>query len=268
MYSVKALFILIFALHILPADAKGQMKGKFRKDATGKILSNAPTEGKYSPSISAKGREMGVNQNDSATQTHGIEDIDYLKKYGRHEISVSIGRNSTDEELNGNKSAGIATNGYYRENGTGTIAAIYKYCIRNIAVGFTLAFEKDAGLYYHIVWSNSRNAHENLAGHYTRAVYTIAPEFRYNYSESEQTVTTYGAVGIGISYQDEIATYSDKYYTANQSWLGSRDVDNSRFHANFNITLIGVRCARKFGFFGELGYGYKGIVNGGVLMKF
>jgi len=191
----------------------------------------------------------------------------------KHSLMLGRGGSSTDAMFDGNKPAGIATNGYEHRPLPGAISLTYRTRVgRRVELGAAFVCENDRGRLYFISWSGSRNSHSTWVGSYKRMVYTIAPEFTYIYSQNEFSAT-YGSLALGISYQNDVHIFDEGYfyrnYTNGSNWLGY-DIQqvHNRFHANFQVTAIGWRYARRLGCFAELGMGYKGILCLGASYNF
>lgn len=95
------------------------------------------------------------------------------------------------------------------------------------------------------------------AGLYTRCVVTIAPELQARYYHKGLT-TMYGAFGLGNSFVSE-------QYT---SLTSDKHIDATDNYAGFQISPIGIKVGRKLNGFGEIGFGYKGMVQLGISYKY
>jgi hypothetical protein len=168
----------------------------------------------------------------------------------------------------------VPTQSYHSLNPFGVISATYALSLSpGLSVGCTASFKDDFGKFSFLRWSNSKNFTEIPVGRYKRRVFTAATEITVNYTRRDNRNILYGGLGVGLSYQNELIIYDEEYhnsqYNGGNNWLGNdlQTVSNL-FQANFNVTAIGFKIARRLGFFAELGYGYKGMLNFGVLMRF
>ena len=88
---------------------------------------------------------------------------------------------------------------------------------------------------------------------------TIAPELTVTYLDTRQStvrVRLYGAISYGISI-------------FNNTTLKPDDANNSGVWATgLQATPFGIRIGRQVAYFAELGFGYKGLINTGVALRF
>ncbi len=117
-----------------------------------------------------------------------------------------------------------------------------------LSVGLTAGFEKE---------SKDLVIEGMNVGLYTRYVFTIAPELQARYYHRGAT-TMYGALGIGNSFVSEQYTSltSDKHLDATDNYAG------------FQVSPIGIKVGRKLNGFGEIGFGYKGMVQLGISYRY
>jgi hypothetical protein len=88
---------------------------------------------------------------------------------------------------------------------------------------------------------------------------TFAPEMTFRYldtKDSYRRVRLYGAVSYGISVLTDLHTGPGQFDESGAKLWG------------FQATPIGIRLGRQFACFMELGFGYKGIVHGGLAWRF
>ena len=98
---------------------------------------------------------------------------------------------------------------------------------------------------------------------YNVTCFSLTPELTWSYldrSRSKKGINAklYGTAALGASYIHEKGTNGDN----------SVEYKNEGFLPIFQLTPIGIRVGRSFGVFGELGFGYKGVFNFGVNMRF
>ncbi len=85
--------------------------------------------------------------------------------------------------------------------------------------------------------------------------HTIAGELQYNYI-SKPFFRLYGIVGLGYT------NYTEKY----EPTAGTSE-KNSAGHFNFQVSPIGFKLGNTVGIYGEVGFGYKGLFNGGLYVR-
>lgn len=121
----------------------------------------------------------------------------------------------------------------------GTPNFSYRYYLnRNVTLGVGLGYENISS------WGS---------------FFTIAPEMTVAYMDTRKDyirVRLYGALSYGVSIMDD-----------NITGIGETDESGPKFYA-FQVTPIGVRVGRQVAGFFELGFGYKGIFNGGLSFRF
>ena len=142
------------------------------------------------------------------------------------------------------------TFGGYEANRThyGTYHFGYKYNIsERIGVGSTFAFEKAHS--DHLFFKKKQ-------GKYNNTFFTIAPEGDFKYLQKGK-ITLYLLFGAGITIRNE-------RYSPNNGEKETRKI--TLF--NLQATPVGIKYGNKFGVFGELGVGYKGIVCIGLFGRF
>lgn len=171
----------------------------------------------------------------------------------KHEISLGFGVVTTNSVINtfSDFLATGLTGGYYTSKNktfTGAYQLGYKYALtERLSLGGTFAYEKitsDAFL-------------ENVKeGQFKNQYYTIAPEFDFKYVKSD-ILSIYSLVGIG-------GTYTNRSRTSDTN----EKVDDSTVYFNFQATPIGVKIGKSIGVYGELGFGYKGLLNIGAFARF
>jgi hypothetical protein len=98
-------------------------------------------------------------------------------------------------------------------------------------------------------------------GTYTRTSFIIAPEFEVPYY-IKHGLKLYMIVALGARFSNANISYDPNAYAPY-----TRPEPNVIIPA-FQYTPIGIRFGSGIGGFAELGWGYKGIINGGFFMKF
>lgn len=124
---------------------------------------------------------------------------------------------------------------------SGTFALNYRYYVsRQVTLGLGMAYEDMTS------WGS---------------MFTIAPEVTVAYMDTREDyvrVRLYGSVSAGISVltQDVIdVKHGEGDESGVKPWA-------------FQATPIGMRIGRQFAGFIELGYGYKGLIHGGIELRF
>jgi opacity protein-like surface antigen len=98
----------------------------------------------------------------------------------------------------------------------------------------------------------------NEVGIFHKKHYTLALEAEYDYIRSGK-FTMYGLAGIGGTL------YTLSYEDHNNNSLND---SNANPYVAFQVTPIGLRFGKNIGGFLEFGFGYRGIVNAGMFVKF
>lgn len=185
----------------------------------------------------------------------------------KNELSIGFGNWSPVQLLEGVHAGEDGYSEYPVDKTTGIFSLVYKRFLNNkIFFGIGIAYENESG-----DW-NTLQSWTNVVtmGAYKRNVYSIAPEIGINYSTSRNIpVTTYGYIACGGNYLNEVDVYSNDYYERqyNNGYnpLGKNlQVANNRSSWAVQFCPIGVNFGGKLMGFGELGFGYKGILNFGV----
>jgi hypothetical protein len=149
------------------------------------------------------------------------------------------------------------------------------YFDKKIAVGVTIGLDNQTGdLSYGRDPGYNFNSYSNSpSGYYRREVYTGAVELLVNY-RSEYKYKVYGYIGCGytsakftFNFFDNIPSQNVFYGTPGSMFLHKNTtVDFSHFSGQ--ITPIGFRRGEAVAWFVEFGFGYKGLVSGGLSVKF
>ncbi|GHU99700.1 hypothetical protein FACS1894159_04160 [Bacteroidia bacterium] len=176
----------------------------------------------------------------------------------RNEVSAGAGVLSNSDILNFATNVVISTitlTAYTSRNmhWTGTFHASYKNMIsKHSAIGGTLAYCGNTADAY---------AGNTMKGRFHNNYYTMAAEYDLRYI-NKPIFNLYSTIGLGatiyhLSYKP--LSGSDNDASATSGTMGYFD---------FQLSLLGFRVGNRFGAFGELGVGYKGILNGGIFMRF
>ncbi|MCD6013289.1 MAG: hypothetical protein K0Q79_3151 [Flavipsychrobacter sp.] len=156
---------------------------------------------------------------------------------------------------------------------SGIISLSYQHYIsKRFSIGITFAYENYKGSWLGWV-PGGRTGHDVGIGTYKRHLFTVAPEATFTYRTKYNGVfRMYGGLGIGISYSNEVDTYSEEYYNSKyvngKNTLGAAmELDNNKYHINGQITGLGMRWGKRLCAQLELGFGYKGVVSTGLTLK-
>lgn len=104
---------------------------------------------------------------------------------------------------------------------------------------------------------NPVNGPLQMIGSYTRRIFTIAPEIRVSYGYND-IINFYGLLGLGRSF------YTEK---VSNDANGTQETSKGGFWM-FQVSPIGIKVGKKIAGFVEGGFGYKGLVRGGVSFRF
>lgn len=148
---------------------------------------------------------------------------------GKSEFTVGYGRFSSYQFYNRPP--------YSSSSGTFTLAYRY-YVSSTVTIGMGFGNERI----------------NNWAG-----IATLSPEITVKYLDtrgSRVRVRLYGSAGYGVSFLTDLK-------------VGPGQLDETGAKPwGLQVTPIGVRVGRQFAYFAELGFGYKGLVHGGVSWRF
>ncbi len=103
-------------------------------------------------------------------------------------------------------------------------------------------------------------AYENISN--LGSYFTVAPEFSYAYMDTKNDrirIKLYGSGSFGLTVFDDYHVYNNLY---------AHHSDESGAKVTGHASPFGIRIGRKFAGFMELGFGYKGLVNGGLCYRF
>jgi hypothetical protein len=132
----------------------------------------------------------------------------------------------------------------------GTFNVSYKY-IPGKRWGFGLSAAYLSGSYdqtFNYIWPNVTT----VTKHYKWSVFDIAADIDFRYINSEET-SLYSGFSYGLQCRTE-----------NESGV---EIVNKDYYKDFHLSIIGFRYGEKFGFFTELGLGFKGFFTFGVCAK-
>jgi opacity protein-like surface antigen len=172
----------------------------------------------------------------------------------KHKVEVCIGIWSTSDMLSTFSDIIISSlpTKIKMEDGNsfGSIHLDYRYNLTDrFALGGLMAFD----------YANAKGVFDgNETGKFYKRHYTLAVEAEYAYLRSGK-FTMYALGGLGGTL------YTLKYKDRKDSRLNDSATDP---YAAFQVTPVGLRYGKNAGGFLEFGFGYRGIVNAGMFMKF
>jgi len=124
----------------------------------------------------------------------------------------------------------------------------YKYFVaERFAVGGTMGYNKDALRGRYLLWTTPEYESKTL---------TMAGEVDFYYLK-RRNLSLYALCGAGFFFT------KSNYYGNSSVIVTGKSLDRT-----IQISPIGIRFGKSFGGFAEVGYGYKGILNMGVNVKF
>ncbi len=101
----------------------------------------------------------------------------------------------------------------------------------------------------------------NAVYSFTQVNSTIATEITYLYKR-KKFFQSYGSVRVGIaSFHEERSDFNSNYGTYSRFPV-------SGYVSTYNVTFLGIRYGEELAFFAELGSGYKGMISGGLSIRF
>ena len=175
----------------------------------------------------------------------------FAQDKGKNQISVSVGIFPTEDI------AYDMTTRFFRifvpSHRSTTISGeciflTYKYFVsERFAVGGAVGYNNDAMRGRYQLWE---------APKYNSKTFTMAGEVDFYYLK-KRNLSLYALGGIGFFF------VKSKYYDNSSVIATGKNLD-----ITMQLTPIGLRFGKSFGGFAEVGYGYKGIVNMGVNVKF
>lgn len=139
----------------------------------------------------------------------------------------------------------------------GPIFATYKYYVADVLnIGITVGeeyFKGDFSTYFSSGWSK--------IGTYTEKNKTISAEMQFVYFR-RRLVRFYSGFGVGYNFDNRHTNYNQDYLN---QYPGDKysETENMNYRT-MQLIAFGVRAGHNIGAFAELGFGYKGLINGGV----
>lgn len=170
----------------------------------------------------------------------------------KHELRAGYGAATSSEAINSLADVLItdATKNVVGGDKTfhGAFNVGYKYSItEKVNLGANASYERAGATAFVYIMKS---------GEFKSQYYTIAVEMDYIYSQREK-FTFYSTVGLG-------GTIYDQKYKMNGGYVDK----TNHVNLNFQISPVGLKYGDQFGFYGEIGFGYKGLFNFGIFTRF
>ncbi len=175
------------------------------------------------------------------------------QEHKNNEINVGYGQGTSTTAINAFGAAIFSGDDDVNTDSGGALYISYKLSVsKRVRLGALLIREK--------VESEEIQRPENrISEQITVKATTFAIEFDYRYVVKE-TLQLYSGIGIGY-------TFGDEEFIQNPG--SGQIIENGNVnHFNCQFNFFGIRYGKSFGVFAELGYGYKGVLNGGVSFQF
>lgn len=171
---------------------------------------------------------------------------------GKHEIRGGYGVGTSNEFINGLEDMQVTdvTKAFVSGDKTfkGTFQLGYKYGLSDrFNLGLNLSYERAAATTF---------LDKGRVGKLKSNYYTVAGEADYIHIRREG-FTFYSTAGIG-------AIFYNQQYVKDECTKDTAD----KVNFNFQISPVCVKYGDRLGFFGEIGFGYKGIFNFGMFTSF
>jgi hypothetical protein len=188
----------------------------------------------------------------------------------QYEMRISSGKYSITHIFNTvfNGESGL---GYNVNNPT------YKSINKLFSVGLNKNFKK-ISLGLNFTFDNSNVSYSGTSKSTNRLnVFSLNTEFTYNYYNYKNKFIIYGLLGSGLSYYSmkripEPVKYNSTQLYDNDGWGWGNLLEfprpNTKFYPTVQFSPIAFKYGKKLGGFIELGFGYKGVFNGGLFYKF
>ena len=175
--------------------------------------------------------------------------VDAQNRKGYMELSVQTGTTSIGKIVAGLSYFGVEDVSFSNSGCTGPKFVNFRYYVTHrFSLGLTAGNQYIA----YQMWNDGEKI-TTPSFSYSGQLTTIAGEMRYNYSNSKY-FCAYGLLGFG-----------ETFFNLQKETNGAVVPQSG---GTFQFTPIGLRIGNRFGVFGELGLGYKGLASGGIYFKF
>ena len=150
---------------------------------------------------------------------------------------------------------------------TGAVFVTYRhYLSERFALGVTAGFDNEGGdLSYGNKQKNATGIDGN-SGYYVLHTYSLAVELLFVYYKNNKFMS-YTSVGVGGTYFNDMCTIYPNTPHGYPVPLPSNPYEYNKAFYDMQVTPIGLRLGGKFAGFVEFGFGYKGVVHGGLSLR-
>lgn len=172
---------------------------------------------------------------------------------GQQEIDISYGLASASKL---ERTFDLSSNYGFPYLQIGPIFGTYRYYTTDFTnIGITIGDEYFKGSYLGPDYGS--------VGTYKENALTIAAEIQLVYLTTK-TVHLYSGIGIGYVTEMYRIKYYSGFYVANAPPDEHYPQSQNENSVTFQLTAFGIRVGHRVGAFAELGFGYKGLINGGL----
>jgi hypothetical protein len=175
----------------------------------------------------------------------------FAQQTGKNEIALSYGVVSSDDIAFIFSDIITSIVGYSNENirSSGIINLSYRNVVRDRwLLGATVSYEKT---------QSDAFVMNSQIGTEKDTYYTVGLEAHYQYVHNP-SFQMYSGFGAAYTLAQAEVNRTD----------GNPNTSNKMYHFNFQVNLLGFRIGKAVGFFTELGFGYRGVVNAGLSARF
>lgn len=192
-----------------------------------------------------------------------LSTLSFSQSKGTSELNISLGaatledfRTATESVANSLITVVISGDQLTHADGSSMMGytASYNYAIQDQWMfGVALAYQNVEGK---LLLNGS------ASGKSSSKVYSLGIETDYRYI-SKSNFQIYSGLGLGYAFG------KTTFDLGNKLELKDKNNNNSKInYFTFHVTAVGFRVGKKLAAFAELGFGYKGIINGGLSYQF
>lgn len=137
-----------------------------------------------------------------------------------------------------------------KKRGSGVFSASVQYQTKGrLGLGFDVLYSNTSSEFAY------SNTSKNKVTSKWLAVMAKGSYMYFRDAVNVPNVALYGAVAIGATFRDATGTVNNVSRSQNMSYFA------------YQITPLGVRTGQKVGFWAEIGYGFKGLLNAGISVQ-
>jgi hypothetical protein len=178
--------------------------------------------------------------------------------YRKHQIEAGVGIWNTNELVNTFSDMIISS---LREGGV-TMQDDMSYASWHAAYRYYFSKRLALGALFAYDHAKSNALREGVEiGNLLKRHATVALEAEFGYLRTD-FISLYGLAGFGGT------RYGLEYKPSGTTSNGFEAKSEAEYYFNYQLTPIGIRLGSTFGFFAELGFGYRGILNAGLFAQF